>query len=353
MKTNTKKLIRIALFAVIAVIALLIVVHLWRYYTQEPWTRDGRIRGDVMRISADVSGLVTEVMVKDNQTVKQGDLLFIMDPARYQIAVEQAKANLAKAKADLANSNQQRLSAQANISQSQASMAEVQAQEIKAAKDLARINLLKNSNAVSKQEQDSYQAAYAQAVANVAKAKAGIDVSKQNLNTVTTNKDALLAGVENANTALHLAQLNLQRTAIRAPSNGTLSNFDLRAGNYVTAGQPIAALLDRQQLYVVGYFEETKLARIQINDPVRIKLMGDSREMTGHVQGIAAGIEDRERGSSSNMLANINPTFNWVRLAQRIPVRITLDKVPDPSMLVAGRTVTVHIQHQKQKNQSK
>lgn len=346
MKMNTKQLIRLALFVMVAIIAILVVVHVWRYYTQEPWTRDGRIRGDVMRISADVSGLVTDVLVKDNQTVKKGDLLFVIDPARYQIAVEQAKANLAKAKADLANSNQQRLTAQANISQSEASVAEVQAQQLKAAKDLARINQLKNSNAVSKQEQDSYQAAYAQAAANLEKAKAGIEVSKQNLNSVTTNKEALLAGVENANTALHLAELNLQRTAIRAPSNGTLSNFDLKAGNYVTSGQPIAALLDRDQLYVVGYFEETKLARIQVGDPVTVKLMGDSREMTGYVQGIAAGIEDRERASSSNMLANINPTFNWVRLAQRIPVRITLDKVPDQAMLVAGRTVTVHIQHQ-------
>jgi multidrug resistance efflux pump len=347
MTLTKKQLIRVAIFAVIAVLALLIVVHLWRYYTQEPWTRDGRIRGDVMRISADVSGLVTDVLVKDNQTVKQGGLLFVIDPARYQIAVEQAKANLAKVKADLANSNQQRLSAQANILQSQASVAEVQAQVDKAAKDLARINMLKNSNAVSKQEQDSYQAAYAQAAANLEKAKSGIEVSKQSLNSVTTNKDALLAAVDSATTALHLAELNLQRTAIRAPSNGTLSNFDLKAGNYVSSGQPIAAILNREELYVVGYFEETKLARIQINDPVRIQLMGDSREMTGHVQGIAAGIEDRERASSNNMLANINPTFNWVRLAQRIPVRITLDKVPDPAMLVAGRTVTVHIQHQK------
>lgn len=344
---NRKQVTRYVLLGVVVLIALFVVLHLWNYYTQAPWTRDGRIRGDVMRISSDVSGLVNQVMVQDNQSVKQGQVLFSIDASRFEIAVAQARANLEKARANLANASQQRLSAQANIALSEAGLADARAQADKARKDLQRIDLLKNDNAVSLQEQDRYRTVNSQALANLEKQHASIEVAKQNLNAVDVNKSALLADVANAEAALTLAELNLKRTQVIAPSDGNLSNFDLKAGNYVSAGQPVAALLNRQQLYVVGYFEETKLERIHVNDRVSITLMGDSRKITGHVQGIATGIDDRERSASGSMLANINPTFNWVRLAQRVPVRITLDKVPDPNMLVAGRTVTVHILEKK------
>lgn len=340
---NRKQITRYVLLGIVVLVAIFVVLHLWDYYTKEPWTRDGRVRGDVMRIAPDVSGLVNQVLVQDNQTVKQGQVLFTIDPSRFELAVAQAKANLEKARANLSNANQQRLSAQANIALSEAGLADARAQADKARKDLQRIDLLKNDNAISLQEQDRYRTVNSQALANLEKQNASIEVARQGLNTVDVNKSALLADVANAEAALNLATLNLQRTQVLAPSDGTLSNFDLRAGNYVTAGQAVAAVLNRQQLYVVGYFEETKLQRIHVNDPVSIKLMGDSREISGHVQGIATGIDDRERSTSNSMLANINPTFNWVRLAQRVPVRITLDKVPDPDMLVAGRTVTVHI----------
>jgi multidrug resistance efflux pump len=150
--------------------------------------------------------------------------------------------------------------------------------------------------------------------------------------------------IEVANSALHLAQLNLHRSEVVAPADGTLSNFDLRVGNYVKVGQAVAALLDRQQLYVVGYFEETKLNRIHVGDAATVQLMGDRQQIRGHVQGIASGIEDRERSGSSNLLANVNPTFSWVRLAQRVPVKIVLDEQPhNPLAFVSGRTATVRI----------
>ena len=340
---NRKQITRYVLLGIAVLVAIFVVLHLWDYYTKEPWTRDGRVRGDVMRIAPDVSGLVNQVLVQDNQSVKQGQVLFTIDPSRFELAVAQAKANLEKARANLSNASQQRLSAQANIALSEAGLADAKAQADKARKDLQRIELLKNDNAISLQEQDRYRTVNSQALANLEKQNAAIEVARQGLNTVDVNKSALMADVANAEAALNLAELNLKRTRVLAPADGTLSNFDLRTGNYVTSGQAVAAILNRQQLYVVGYFEETKLERIHVNDPVSIKLMGDSREISGHVQGIATGIDDRERNTSNSMLANINPTFNWVRLAQRVPVRITLDKVPDPNMLVAGRTVTVHI----------
>ncbi len=150
--------------------------------------------------------------------------------------------------------------------------------------------------------------------------------------------------VEAATSNLHLAELNMHRAAVVAPADGTLSNFDLRPGNYVQVGQAVAALLDRKQLYVVGYFEETKLDRIHIGDEATVQLMGDRQKIKGHVQGIASGIEDRERSSSSKLLANVNPTFSWVRLAQRVPVKIVLDEAPKNELaFVSGRTATVHI----------
>lgn len=343
MNIKSQQLMRAVIFAVLALVALLVVLSLWRYYTQAPWTRDGRIRGDVMRISTDVSGLVQDVLVQDNQRVQKDQVLFTLDPARFEIAVEQAKANLAKAQANLANSQQQRLSAQANINQAQASVQAAQAEAERARRDLARIQQLEADNAISKQEQDRYRAARLEAQANLARAQASSEVERQNLSSVGTGRQALVADVASAQAALDLALLNLSRTQVKAPAAGNLSNFDLKSGNYITTGQPIAALLDPHQFYVVGYFEETKLSRIRVGDPVRVQLIGDRRELKGHVQGIAAGIEDRERTSSNSMLANINPTFNWVRLAQRVPVRVTLEQVPDVNMLVAGRTVTVRI----------
>ncbi|MES1147584.1 MAG: HlyD family efflux transporter periplasmic adaptor subunit, partial [Bradyrhizobium guangdongense] len=130
---------------------------------------------------------------------------------------------------------------------------------------------------------------------------------------------------------------------VRASVNGSITNMDLRPGTYVSAGKGVMALVDTDTLRVEGYFEETKLSRIHVGDPVSIRLMGDNTRLTGRVESIAAGIEDRDRTAGSNLLANVNPTFNWVRLAQRVPVRIKLDDVPPDIALVSGRTATVEV----------
>jgi hypothetical protein len=144
-----------------------------------------------------------------------------------------------------------------------------------------------------------------------------------------------------------VAQLNLDRSVIHASVNGKISNMDLRPGTYVTAGKGVMALVDTDTLHVDGYFEETKLPHIQIGDRVAIRLMGNATPLTGHVESIAAGIEDRDRAQGANLLADVNPTFNWVRLAQRVPVRVSLDDIPADGTLVAGRTATVEVLSQK------
>ena len=148
--------------------------------------------------------------------------------------------------------------------------------------------------------------------------------------------------------ALDSARLNLQRAQVRAPADGLVTNLDLRQGSYAAAGRPVLALVDAQSFYVEGYFEETKLPRIHVGDEVSIHLMGQVEKLTGHVDSIAYGIEDRERTSGS-LLANITPTFCCVRLAQRVPVRIALDKVPDGTKLIAGLTATVEVSQQQSK----
>ncbi len=330
MKTfDARKVIRPVALLVVAVIALFCVVHIWNYYNAEPWTRDGRVRGDVIQVSSDISGLVTEVLVQDNQSVKKGQVLFKIDLARQALDVEQAKSDLAKAKSGLAEAEAGLAQAKANVVKSQAN--------IKLADKNANRYADLMDGAISKQEQDQMFATRDQSHAEHVQLEAAIEQAQANIK----QQKAL---IEAANSQVHLAMLNMNRAEVIAPADGTLSNFDMRVGNYVKVGQAVAALLDRKQLYVVGYFEETKLNKIHVGDPASIQLMGDSEKIKGHVQGIASGIEDRERTSSSGLLANVNPTFSWVRLAQRVPVKIVLDEMPHNELaFVAGRTVTVHI----------
>jgi RND family efflux transporter MFP subunit len=279
-------LFRVAVTLGMVALAVIVGISLWNYYLEAPWTRDGRVRADVVAIAPDVSGLVTEVLVKDNQDVKRGDVLFRVDPDRYEIALRQAEATLAGMKA---------------------------VAEQKAA-DYYRYSHL-TSAAVSQQKVEEARAADLQAKADVQRAIADRD----------------------------LAKLNLERSSVKARVNGRVTNVSLRPGTYVAVGKGVFALIDSDTLRVEGYFEETKLHHIQVGDTATVHLMGDGRYLRGHVESIAGGIEDRERTEGSNLLANVNPTFSWVRLAQRIPVRIKLDSPPSDMPLVVGRTATVSI----------
>ena len=271
----------------IVVVALFAGRWLWGHYEEEPWTRDGRVRADVVTIAPDVSGLVTEVTVRDNQAVKRGDVLFRIDPDRFELALAQADAVVSNRKAQM------------DEAQREATRAE-------------RLNQLSVSQETQQQRQstaDEATAAFRQSVVDRA-----------------------------------VADLNLRRAVVTSPVDGTVTNVLLEPGDYVTTGKGVMALVDSATLRVEGYFEETKLPRIAVGDRVEVRLMGEPRVLTGHVTSIAAGIADRERTDSPDLLANINPTFNWVRLAQRIPVRVKLEEVPPDVRLVVGRTATVTVQ---------
>jgi RND family efflux transporter MFP subunit len=277
---------RVLLTLVVVAAAVAVGWQLWSYYMLEPWTRDGRVRADVVTVAADVSGLVSDVFVHDNEKVTKGQPLFRIDQRRFQYALEEAKASVA--------------SRQTNLDQ--------------AKRDLVRSKTLTSVAITQQQVEQSQQT---------------VDVAQANL--------------DNDIAALDVAKLNLERSTVLAPVNGIVTNFDLLPGRYVNAGAPVFALIDSDSFRIEGYFEETKLRRIHIGEDATVKLIGDSRVLKGHVESIAQGIEDQNRSTSSELLASVNPTFSWVRLAQRIPVRIKLDDVPPDLLLVSGRTATVSI----------
>jgi multidrug resistance efflux pump len=286
MKTVLNSLRRFSLTGLAVLVALWAGYKLWDYYMEAPWTRDGHVRADVVPIAPDVSGFVTEVLVKDNQQVRRGDVLFRIDRARYEIALKQAEAVLLGKRAMLDEANA----------------------------DLTRYSAL----------------------------TAGVVVSKQRMDQVVATQGSAQAAHDQAVADLSLAKLNLERSDVRASVNGVVTNMELRPGTYLTPGKGVMALLDSDTLHVEGYFEETKLQRIHLGDAVNIRLLGSHHALRGTVESVAAGIEDRDRSNGATLLANVNPTFNWVRLAQRVPVRIALDPAAR-SGLVAGATATVEV----------
>ncbi len=265
--------------------ALFIGWRLWIHYENDPWTRDGRIKADVVQVAPDVSGQVTKINVIDNQTVNVGDVLFEIDTARFELALRQAKAAEESARVTLA-------------------------QAIREAK---RNRELKDLVATEVTEQGQSRVEEAQA--------------------------ALLEAIVNRDKA----QLDLDRTKVVAAVDGIVTNLNLRVGSYVTVSTPVMALVDRNSYYAEGYFEETKLPNITEGNRATVRLMSDDEVLEGHVHSISRGIEDRERTTGGKLMQNINPAFNWVRLVQRIPVRVELDKIPDNIKLVSGQTVTIEV----------
>ena len=259
-------------------------LRLWDHYELEPWTRDGRVRANVVQIAPDVSGLVTAVPVQDNQSVAAGTLLFEVDRARYTLALRQAESTVVAAKVALTQAQREN------------------------ARNIDLGNL----------------------------------ISQELREQTATRVEAAQANLAQAGVALDAARLNLERAQVRAPTAGLVTNLDMRTGSYAQAGRAALALVDANSFYVEGYFEETKLPRIHVGDRVRVTPMGGT-PLEGRVESIAAGIADRDRSTGTNLLPSVNPTFNWVRLAQRIPVRVKLDPLADGTRLVAGETVTVQV----------
>ncbi|GAA3904159.1 HlyD family secretion protein [Halomonas cibimaris] len=260
---------------------------LWQYYLYTPWTRDGRVRANIVTVAPDVAGRVTALRVEDSQHVARGDTLFRIDPKRYQARVAKAKAVMEQRQAEL---------------------------------ELARHEASRRSRL----------------------GRGAISAENREMSRI--NSRVAAATLAQAQSALDSARLDLARTRVTAPVAGNVLNLAFSEGNYARAGQPALALVEAGSWYVTGYFEETKLAGVQPGDSARIKLMSAEHELTGHVASIGRAIADPNTAPNEQLLPKVQPTFSWVRLAQRIPVRIALDTVPDGVTLSAGMTASVHIE---------
>ncbi len=275
-------------FSTLLVLAVAIVAAwwMWNVYMQSPWTRDGKIRAEQVSITPQVSGSITELKVNDNQLVKAGDVLFRIDDTPYHIAVLNAEAQLARMQTDLAKANNE-----AN----------------------RRRHLSQNY------------------------------ISAEDLDTANISVKAARASVAAAQAQLAQAQWQLAQTKVKAPVDGWVTNLSARTGNYATAGQPVFALVDSHSFYVMGYFEETKLRHIQEGAPAKIVLYSGDLTLQGHVSSIGRAIYDQSVETDSGLVADIKPNVPWVRLAQRVPVRIKFDNLPAGLTLVSGTTCTVAI----------
>ena len=280
-----------SLLATLLVLALAIWIGrtLWEHYMNTPWTRDGRVRADIINVAADVNGYVVGVPVKDNQLVKKGDVLLEIDPEHYQIVVKQAQSLVASRKATWE---------------------------------------MRKVNAHRRADMDN------------------LVISRENRDDASNIADSALADYQHALAQLDAAQLDLKRTKVLATVDGYVTNLNVHRGDYARVGDPKMAVIDKDSFWVYGFFEETKLPHIRVGDKADLQMMS-GEVLKGHVESISRGIYDRDNPESRELVADVNPTFNWVRLAQRVPVRIHIDEIPDGFLLAAGTTCTVIVEQGK------
>jgi multidrug resistance efflux pump len=272
------------------VIVLLAVIFgwvIWYHYQLAPWTRDGRVRVQVANVASEIGGKIVEIKVRDNQHVKKGDPLFVIFKDDYLFALEQAEAQAQSTQADM----------------------EVQ-----------------NQNAVRREKLGSSI------------------VSTEDIQAYSSTAVRARAAHNAAIAARDMAKLNLDRTVIYSPVNGYVTNLEMRIGDYAHPGDSKLSIVDEDSFWVSAYFEETKLPRIHEGDVARIKLMGVGPELEGKVDSISRGIADLNTANGSQSLPAVDPIFTWVRLAQRIPVRIEIDRVPEHVVLAAGQTCSVVVE---------
>jgi multidrug resistance efflux pump len=277
-------LLRKVATAGIAVVAVLIALVTWDQYNAGPWTRDGRVRVQVASVAPEISGKITELRIVDNQFVHKGDILYVIDPFDFDVALRTSKAVLQQRMADL-------------------NVKELQSERRRRLSDLA-------SSTEEKQVYDG----------NALQAKAAVDTAQEQV---------------------RQAETNLRRTEVRSPVNGIVTNLLLREGDYAHQGATNVSVIDTDSYWVDGYFEETKLARLCVGDRAEVKLMGYSAPIMGHIATVTRGVSVSNAAASTQGLPNVDPVYTWVRLAERVPVRIAIDNVPPGVPLISGLTATI------------
>ena len=285
MKALIRKIARYAITILLVIIAVVIIFRAWVFYTESPWTRDARFAADVVAISPDVTGLITEVPVHDNQLVKKGDTLFVVDRPRYQKALDQA---------------------QADVEYYQALVSEKR-------REAGRRNQL-GTSAMSR------------------------EAIEQSNNDLQTSEHQLAKSVATRD----LAKIDLERTTVKAPSDGWVTNLNVYQGEFITRGSVAVALVQQHSFYVLAYLEETKLHGVEKGFRAEVTPLGSKIVLRGTVDSVAAGVTNSSSSVDSKGMATVDSNLEWVRLAQRVPVRIRLDQQPG-NRFPAGTTATVVI----------
>lgn len=285
MKALIRKIARYAITILLVIIAVVIIFRAWVFYTESPWTRDARFAADVVAISPDVTGLITEVPVHDNQLVKKGDTLFVVDRPRYQKALDQAQADVEYYQALV---NEKR-------------------------REAGRRNQL-GTSAMSR------------------------EAIEQSNNDLQTSEHQLAKSVATRD----LAKIDLERTTVKAPSDGWVTNLNVYQGEFITRGSVAVALVQQHSFYVLAYLEETKLHGVEKGFRAEVTPLGSNIVLRGTVDSVAAGVTNSSSSVDSKGMATVDSNLEWVRLAQRVPVRIRLDQQPG-NRFPAGTTATVVI----------
>src|SRR6266566_3613970 len=277
--------IRVLLTLIFLAVAGFLGYDMANYYLYSPWTRDARVRADVATVAPDISGWVDDIRVRDNQFVHKGDVLFVIDQERFRLALADAEATLAA----------------------------------------------RHAQYLMLREQYERRS----------KLTPGYSITVEDLDNARRQSESAAASYQQAIASRDTATLNLNRTEVRAPVNGFITNLNLAKGTYASQGKAVMALIDSDSYRVEGYFEETKIPHIQPGATAEIYLMDGSPPLQGSVLSIARGITDQDNKDGPQLLSSVNPTFTWVRLAQRIPVTVHITHVPPGVLVSEGMTCTV------------
>jgi multidrug resistance efflux pump len=345
-RTAAKRSMEIRPFLItLAAVALagLLGWAMWGVYMEAPWTRNATVRAYVVTMAPEVAGRIVELHVVDNKYVRKGDLLLVIDPTNFRIAVSQSEAAVQQAQANVQNIEAQMTVQQAQINASQAQLEQGHAALVFAQQQADRYQTLAKDGWGTVQNAQQFTSQLHQQEAAVQSAQQNLNQTLRQVESLKAQHLSAEAGLAQANAQLNQSQVNLERTRIFAPVDGYVTNLLAQLGDFVNAGVNTISLVDADSFWVDGYFEETNLAPIRVGDPAQIKLMGHDQILRGHVDSIARAINVANAQPNNQGVANVNPIFTWVRLAQRIPVRIHIDEVPPNVVLSAGMTATVEI----------
>jgi multidrug resistance efflux pump len=330
-QTRRRRVLPVLLTALVVAVAAMLGMAMWDAYMGAPWTRDAVARAYVVTMAPEVAGQIVKLPVRDNQLVRKGDLLMEIDPTDYRIAASQVEAGVLQAQASV------------QIGANQAQLDQAQAVLVFARQQAGRYQTLAKDGWGTLQNAQQFTSQLHQQEAAVQTALENLNRVQRQVESLKAQRMSAEASLAQAKAQLRRAEVNLARTRIVSPVDGYVTNLLAQLGDYVNVGAGTISLVDANSFWVDGYFEETNLDPIRVGDPAQIKLMGYSQVVRGHVDSIARAINVANAQPNSQGVATVNPIFTWVRLAQRIPVRIDIDDVPSDVILSAGMTATVQI----------